>query len=292
MTVNILDSIDATLLYKSLNRPKVISRRSGLNETLFSKMGNDPNKLWVVDGDPNNVVRYIDQPEIKADRLLLLKQRLEANIMRIAFIDDTYNGADTNSIQTTGGMDMLNQRLTMRDNTRVALLQQYIYDITEYIMMMYLENGNKRKVPVYDKYNEVKDMVELNFEQMKKDNLKFDFTCDITPNLPNNIQRRAEIANMLMEKQMQYNFQPQLISAEEWLATQDFPQKYKMLQRIRAERMRDDKQDLEADLVNYAGLVEQGMRPESAINQLVSEKQFKRDNPEFALGNTQARQQG
>ena len=91
---------------------------------------------------------------------------------------------------------------------------------------------------------------------------------------------------------MQYNFQPQLISAEEWLATQDFPQKYKMLQRIRAERMRDDKQDLEADLVNYAGLVEQGMRPESAINQLVSEKQFKRDNPEFALGNTQARQQG
>lgn len=292
MTVNILDSIDATLLYKSLNRPKVISRRSGLNETLFSKMGNDPNKLWVVDGDPNNVVRYIDQPEIKADRLLLLKQRLEANIMRIAFIDDTYNGADTNSIQTTGGMDMLNQRLTMRDNTRVALLQQYIYDITEYIMMMYLENGNKRKVPIYDKYNEVKDMVELNFEQMKKDNLKFDFTCDITPNLPNNIQRRSEIANMLMEKQMQYKFQPQLISAEEWLATQDFPQKYKMLQRIRAERMRDDKQELEADLVNYAGMVEQGMRPESAINQLVSEKQFKRDNPEFALGNTQARQQG
>lgn len=293
ITVNLLDAIDSTMIYNSLERPKVVSRRSGINETLFAQQGNDPKKLWVVDGDPNNVVRYIDLPDIPADRMLLLKQRLEANIMRVSNIDDTYNGADTNSIQTTGGMDLLNQRITMRDNTRISLLQNYILDITEYIMMIYLENGgSNRKFPVYDKYHEVSDVKELNFEDMKKEHMKFDFTCDCTPNLPNNIQRRADIANVLMEKQMQYNFNPQLISAEEWLATQDFPNKYKILQRIRAERMRDDKQDLEADLVNYAGLVQQGMRPESAVDTLVSEKQFKRDNPASAIGNTQMKQMG
>ena len=36
-----------------------------------------------------------------------------------------------------------------------------------------------------------------------------------------------------MEKQMQYNFNPQLISSEEWLATQDFPQKYNILQSLK-----------------------------------------------------------
>lgn len=292
ITINLLDAIDSTMIYNSLERPKVVSRRAGINEALFAREGNDPKKLWIVDGDPNSVVRYIDLPDIDANRLVLLKQRLEQSIMRITNIDDTYNGADTNSIQTTGGMDMLNQRITMRDNTRISLLQDYVLDITEYIMLLYLENGGKRTFPVYDKYHEMSDAKEINFEEMKAEDMKFDFTCDITPNIPNNIQRRADIANQLMEKQMQYNFNPQLISAEEWLQSQDFPQKYKILQRIRMERMRNDKEDIQADLVNYATMVQQGMRPDSAINQLVQEKQFKRDNPASAIGNVQQKQQG
>lgn len=295
ITVNLLDSIDSTLIYRDLRRPKVISRRAGINESLFAEQGNDPDRLWVVDGDPNNVVRFIDQPDIDYNRLFNLRTRLEANIMRIAFIDDTYNGTDTNSIQTTGGMDMLNQRLTMRDNTRMSWLQKYILDITEFIMLLYLENGGKRKFPVYNKYNEVSDVKELDFEKMKAEHMKFDFTCDITPNLPNNAQRRGDIATEIMEKQMQYGFNPQLITAEEWLAAQDFPTKYKILKRIRDERMRNDKEDLESDLVNYAGMVNQGMRPESAVDQLVAEKQYKRDNPGSAIGNTgstQMRQMG
>ena len=88
----------------------------------------------------------------------------------------------------------------------------------------------------------------------------------------------------MMEKQMQYNFQPKLISPEEWLQYQDFPQKYKILQRIRTERMRNDVEDIESELINYTGLIQKGVRPEKAIEMLASERQAKRDNP--ALGNT------
>lgn len=284
ITLNLLDAIESTLIYKSLRRPKVVSRRAGINEKLFAEHGDDPNTLWVVDGSPNDVLKYIDLPNISQEKIALLKQRLEYSIMRVANVDDVYNGTDTNSVQTTGGMDILNQRLTVRDNGRVNLLQNFIIDITEYILLLYLENAKTRVFPKYDKYNELGDIKEIKFEQLRKDKVKFDFTCDVTPNLPNNAQRRAEVANIMMEKQMQYNFQPQLISPEEWLQYQDFPQKYKILQRIRAERMRNDVEDIESELINYTGLIQKGVRPEKAIEMLASERQAKRDNP--ALGNT------
>ena len=283
LTINLLDSIDATLVYKALERAKIVSRKAGLNENVFARDGDKPNKLFVVDGDPNNVVRYVDLPDLPNDRHLL-KQRLELGIMRVTGIDDVYTGTDTNSIQTTGGMDLLNQRVTLRDNSRITLLQEFILDITEYILLLYLNNGSNREFPRFNNRQEFEGYKEINFEDMRKSEFEFDFTCDITPNLPNNVQRRAETSNILMEKQMQYNFNPQLISPEEWVASQDFPQKYKILQRLRQERMRNDIEDIESELINYSGLVQKGVRPDAAVKMLASERQAKRDNP--SLGNT------
>ena len=83
---------------------------------------------------------------------------------------------------------------------------------------------------------------------------------------------------------MQYQFNPPLITAEEWLKSQDFPDKYKMLQRIRDQRMADDVEDIESELINYSGLVGKGVRPNEAVKMLASERQLNRDNP--GLGNT------
>jgi hypothetical protein len=285
ITINLLDSIDSTMVFKALNRGKIISRRAGINEPAFAKDGDNPSKLWIVDGDPNNVVRYVDLPDLPNDRHLL-KQRLEQAIMRVTGIDDVYTGTDTNSVQTTGGMDLLNQRVTLRDNSRIANLQKFILECTEYVLMSFLENSKEVSYPKYNQYHETEDVASINFEQLRADQVKFDFTCDVTPNLPNNIQRRAETVNIIMEKQMQYQFNPPLITAEDWLRMQDFPDKYKMLQRIRAQRMADDVEDIESELINYSGLVGKGVRPDQAVKMLASERQFKRDNPQSGLGNT------
>lgn len=283
ITLNMLDAIDSTLIFKALQRGKVISRKAGINEAAFAKDGDNPNKLWIVDGDPNGVVRFIDLPDLPNDRQLL-KNRLELGIMRVTGIDDVYTGSQTNSVQTTGGMDLLNQRVSLRDNSRIGTLQDFILDVTEYIMLLYLENGSNRSFPKKNIYGETEEVQEIKFEQLRADDVKFDFTCDVTPNLPNNIQRRSEAVNILMEKQMQYGFNPQLISAEEWLTHQDFPDKYKILKRIRQERMANDVEDIESELINYTGLIQQGVRPEKAVEMLASERQAKRDNP--GLGNT------
>ena len=125
--------------------------------------------------------------------------------------------------------------------------------------------------------------------------LEFDFTLNVSASTPINLHKLAEKADILMEKQMQYNPQPAYITMEEWLQYQDIPQKYHILRRIQDERMRDDVEDIQSEIINYAGMVNEGMQPQSAINQLAQERQLKREQP--GLGNTgggsvQSRQRG
>lgn len=283
ITLNVLNAIDSTIVSSSMDRAKIISRKAGLPEETFAREGNNPNKLWVVDGDPANVVRYVDPPELPTDRHLT-KQALELSIKRISGVDDQYTGRDTNSVQTTGGMDILNQRLTMSDNSRIVALQKYTKDIAKLVLSMYVEHSVDRECPRVNKDQTFGDIIAVPFEQLRKEHISFDFTCDVTPSLPRNMARMADVANQLMAQQMQYKYDPALISVTEWLQFQQFPQKYQILRRIQAEQMQDDVEDIRSEITNYAGLVDQGVRPEEAVNMLANERKIKKE--QAVLGNT------
>lgn len=284
MAVNIMDCADATLIGNSFKRGKVVSRSSGINESLFAKDGDNPNRLWVVDGDPNNLVRYIDPPVMAADRFRV-RDNLEKGIFLVSGVDQVYTGRETNSVQTTGGMDILNQRLTMSDNTRIKNLQQFLISVAELIMEFFLKNGGKSiNFPKYKEDGTLDDIISINFEELRSKDLEFDFTVNVSASTPINLHKLAEKADILLEKQMQYNPQPAVMTMEEWLRYQDFPQKYHILRRIKEERMRNDVEDIQSDIINYAGMVNEGMSPQGAVQQLAQERQLKREQP--GLGNT------
>lgn len=293
MAVNLMDCADATHIGNSTRRPKVISRNSGINEKLFAKNGDDPNKLWVVEGDPNNIVRYVDLPNLPSDRYMHRANLIEG-IYLISGVDQAYTGRDTNSIQTTGGMDIYNQRLTMSDNTRIINLQDFVISVAELILEFYTSNATSVNFPKRKENGKFDDIISIDFEKLRGEDIEFDFNLNVSASTPINIHKLAEKADILMEKQMQYNTQPAIITMEEWLQYQDIPQKYHILRRIQDERMRDDVEDIQSEIINYAGMVDQGMQPQSAINQLAQERQLKREQP--GLGNTagsaQARQMG
>lgn len=97
----------------------------------------------------------------------------------------------------------------------------------------------------------------------------FDYEIVISSELPKNKQSIAELANMLMEKQMQYQQagqQVDLITAEEWLALQDLPFKELMLERMGMQRLDNATEDVAQVLFQYADLVEKGVNPEDAIS--------------------------
>ena len=86
--------------------------------------------------------------------------------MRISGIDDRYLGRDTGSAQTTGAMDIMNQRISMSDNTRIAMLKEFIKNITELILKFYIEYGGKeRQYPKYRKNGQIDDIKEINLNK-------------------------------------------------------------------------------------------------------------------------------
>ena len=284
MAVNIMDCADATIIGNSSKRPKVISRSSGINEALFAKDGDNPNRLWVVDGDPNNILRYVEPPDMPADRFRV-RDNLERGIFLVSGVDQVYTGRETNSVQTTGGMDILNQRLTMSDNTRIKNLQKFLISVAELIMEFFLKNGGKdTNFPKYRQDGTLDEIISINFEELRAKDVEFDFTVNVSASTPINLHKLAEKADILLEKQMQYNPQPAVMTMEEWLRYQDFPQKYHILRRMQDERMRDDVEELQSDIINYAGMVNEGMSPQGAVQQLAQERQLKRSQP--GLGNT------
>lgn len=283
MTINMIDSIEATHAYASQRRTKLINMNAGLNVATFARYGNDPDKVFPVAGRPDDLIKYVDLPPLYQG-IQKLRERMELSIFLITGIDLRYTGRDTGSISTTGGMDMLQARVSMSDNVRIIMLEKFAKDLTQMILDFYMEFGDKRNVPIKNKQGDVTEQVEINFEELRKEKIKFDFTVHASPYLPKNLARLSEAANMIMEKQMQYQMDPPLMTPEEWLSAQDFPQKHHMLDRMEAERQQDDLEDVMSTLGNFAGLVGQQVRPEEAVSMLAEEKSMKRQNPK--MGNT------
>jgi hypothetical protein len=99
-------------------------------------------------------------------------------------------------------------------------------------------------------------------------NTLFNYQIAISSELPKNRQRIASVANMLMEKQMQYGqqgSQVQLITEEEWLMFQDLPNKELMLERMGVQRLQDVTAEVAQVLYDYAGLIENGVTPNDAL---------------------------
>lgn len=281
VSLNMLDSLEATHGYNTQNRTKLVNLKSGINYRMFSKHGNTPHLAFPVHGNPKEVVQYVDVQALPD--FTNLKIRLEQSIFTVTGVDPRYIGRDTGSIQTTGGTDLAQQRIvSMTDSLRIINLEHFVEELTRTFIDYYIEYGNKYTVAKHDKGTgeAIKDEdVEVNFEDIKSN--VFEYTMNATPHLPKSKMRLSEAADHLMELQGQYQYDPPIITPSEWLSYKDFPQKHLQLQRMRADSERNDQQELVNDLQNFAGLIDKGLQPQEAIQIMLEEKQAMKENPEL-----------
>ncbi len=286
VAINMLDSIEATHAFASQNRAKLVSITSGINYRSFTKYGNTPHMAFPVKGDPKNVVQYVDVQNLPS--LIELRGRLENAIFLMTGVDLRYTGRDTGSVQTTGGMDLQQSRvMAMTDNARILALEVFVEDLTKLVLDYYIEFGDKyvpvtrepgtNKAQELEKDENTEQDKVLNFKNIPAN--KFDYSMNAAPYLPKNSMRLDDAADRLMEMQGQYQFDPPLITHEEWLMWKQIPQKELILQRMRAMKMQLDTEELTAELLSFAGMVDKGMEPKDAIDTLVQERQLKRDQP-------------
>ena len=92
------------------------------------------------------------------------------------------------------------------------------------------------------------------------------------------------IANMLLEKQAQYKPDPEIITVEEWLLMQDIPFKDMLFKRMGIQRNTHITEEVAKTLEMFATLVDGGVEPDLAIDQVAN--QLQADRSQTTLGNT------
>lgn len=277
---NMLSSIVATHAYKSQRPPRFVNIQSGINLRQFAQYGADADKTFPVNGDASMAVHYGKFPDL-SPTVDTMSQRLEYNIRDTSGINGQYKGTDTNSVQTTGGMDTFMTRVTSKDEVKVQLYEEYTIRLTSLIIQFYIKYGSNRTYMVKDKTSNKMVNVPVDFTKIP-DNIGFSYSLNIQTELPRNKMRLAQAANILLEKQAQYKPNPEIITMEEWLLLQDIPFKDLIMSRINIQRNNNMTEQVTQILFQFAGLVEQGIDPEEALT-MVTDQMQQAQTPDAAI---------
>ena len=270
---NIMDSENLTNVYRKAHPVKFASAASGLNLNSFAEHANDADYTFVVQGDASKAVHYAQYPDI--DQVgVAIQSRLKQDIDRVSGVDGRYTGRNTGSVTTTGGMQEMIDRMTLVDVPRIDRLEDYTKELTELVLLNLIEFAPKRvyivAAPNTPLQKQKYTAKYVDFPSLTKDGKSaiFKYQVHVSADLPKNRQRIAEMANQLMEKQMQYKQageQVDLITPEEWLRLQDIPIREQMLERMGLQRQSNAVEDTSQVLFEYAELTKQGMNPEEAM---------------------------
>ena len=281
---NLLNSIFATHAYKAQRPPRFVNAASGINLRQFAKYGNDADKTFIVNGDASQAVHYAQFPQLPPE-LLQVKQDLGRDIKDCSGIDEMYAGKNTGSIQTTGGMEALQEATSARDNQKIFLYEEYCKRLTELVINNLVQFGDKRTYTIKDPITQQIKSVELDFPAVD-DDIRFRYALDIQIYLPRNKARLASVANMLLEKQSQYKPDPEIITVEEWLLMQDIPFKDMIFKRMGIQRNTIISEQVAQTIEMFATLVDNGMNPDQAVDAVA--QQLQAQQQETTLGNTAA----
>ena len=263
---NMVNSMLLTGVYKNYHPTKFISSGSGLNIATFSKLGNEPDRAFVVNGDATKAVHYLEQPQPSTAELNAVSI-LAGDLQKTSGVDDRYTGRDTGSVLTTGGVEGMLDRVTVVDTPKIANYERYTKQLTQLILANFVEFSMKRTYFKKDVIKSKYDSFEVDYKALANDTV-FHYAINISSELPKNKQRIASMANTLMEKQMQYAQNqkgPELITTEEWLQLQDIPFKEMMLKRMGIQRIQDATTKFTKGLFDYASLVADGTHPNEAV---------------------------
>lgn len=267
LAYNIMESLVLTAEYKNQRPPRFVNNQSMLNIASFTKNGNDADRTFVVSGDASKAVHYHQFPQPSGMSVAAMGQ-LSNDMQLVTGVDGRYTGRDTGSVLTTGGIENMLDQVTMIDAPKVECYQHYAKRLSELIISNYIQFSMKRNYFVRDTKRPNKwKSVEVKFDKIDNETV-FNYELSISSELPKNKSRVEAMANHLMEMQMQYQgngIEVDLITPEEWLMMQDIPMREYMMERMGIQRMSNWTEVVAQAVTQYAGMVEQGVPAEDAI---------------------------
>lgn len=273
LTLNQLDSTEATAYFKNQNPAEFINSLSGLNVADYQRKKDNPDVAFTVNCDPKLVQAYATRPDLPKN-LDTFRQYLITMIQEISGVDSAYLGRSYGSIQTTGGVTQAIDRATMRDNTRIKAIDKFIRKELELMVQFYIAHGDKESFYAQDV--DLRRQVagrELEFDPMLLVG-RHDIEIAVSNSAPRSNASYEDAAQKLFELQMKYNpaekGYPDLITPEELISWLNIP---KSQQNVLIERMKTQMETMKVEeytavLTAVGTLTQGGMSPEMAIQEV------------------------
>lgn len=274
LTLNMLDSTEATAYFKNQNPTEFVNALAGLNVAEYQRKRNNPDAAFTVNCDPRLVQAFAERPDLPKN-IDSFRQYLITMIQEVSGVDAAYLGRSYGSIQTTGGVSQAIDRATMRDNTRIQSIDKFIRKELELITQFYIMHGQQEQF--FPQMNS-------NYQQQMSNEMTFDPTSligreDIEINVsacaPRSNASYEEAANKLFELQMKYqpsqHGYPDLITPEELIGWMNIPssQKNVLIDRMRAQLENMKLEEYTAVVTSLGTLTQGGMNPEDALLEIV-----------------------
>lgn len=273
LTLNQLDSTEATAYFKNQNPAEFINALSGMNVAEYQRKKDNPDAAFTVNCDPKLVQTFATRPDLPKN-LDTFRQYLITMIQEISGVDSAYLGRSYGSIQTTGGVTQAIDRATMRDNTRIKAIDKFIRKELELMVQFYIAHGKVENFYAQD--------VDLR-RQIKGTEMQFDpmllvgrqdIEIVVSNSAPRSNASYEEAALKLFELQMKYSpaekGYPDLITPEELVGWSNIPksQQNVLIDRMRAQMETMKVEEYTAVLTAVGTLTQGGMPPEMAIQEV------------------------
>lgn len=278
LTLNSLDSTEATSYFKNQNPPEFINRASGLDTVTYQSKRENPDSAFKVDCDPRIVQAYAQRPELPKD-INSFRQYLKNEIQQVSGVDPVYLGQSYGSIQTTGGVQQATDRATMRDNTRQKQIDKFIKDELELIIQFYIFFGQRENF--YDSTSQKMESSSSVGQEYSFDPISLIGREDIIVNVSNCAPRSnasyEDAAMKLMEMQMKYqpseHGYPDFITPEELVSYLNIPKEQRnvLFDRMRVQMENMKLEEYTAVLTAIGTLTQGGMPPEMALQEIVQQ---------------------
>lgn len=225
------------------NPQKVVLRESGINAAEMSRTGTLAGKVWT--SNVPNAVEVIQPPDIPKG-LFDIEDRMKADIKDMAGITEAYTGESVGSLTTSTGVDSLIDRSTVRDRDKSLQIDDFVEQLSnilvQFILVYWQEprplmTRKRNGSPDYDQWQPVPFNVI--------DNLEWRVRSDVYAKAPITAASKSQQADNLMQLQGQFQYDPPIITPEEWIEMKDFPNKEDILARMEEDRVNKQNQDMQ-----------------------------------------------
>jgi hypothetical protein len=288
--INKVQSIIGTLATLYQNPQKIVFEGAGIDPRIVSKYGNAFGLVFLSKSpDLANVIRNVDVADIPIT-LLNYIEFLKNDIEDFTGMTDFATGANSRSVQTSGGINSMIERSLIGDQDEYVLFEQFIEKLSYMLLANAIEYYTDDRVMRMrdDNPNSSAEYEYVPFRSEEFADLAWDFSINIVKKIKHTDQSKRDTMQMLSEWQLQYSPDIQIVNAEDIVKAFNPPNRDVILARIEQDK-KQKSYDTAAQVVQeVVQSLDNGYDP-----QMVAEIVYNILNPQQQkLGDVQKKQQG